>query len=57
MNEHQKGAIEKAKVAFFRALEIGVPEEILMESMREASIAYKTLPLLATARHKIILTT
>src|SRR5438094_7367739 len=55
--QQQKEAIKKAKVSFFRAMESGVPEESLIEFMREAATAYKTLPLLATARHRINLTT
>ncbi len=51
--QQQKEAIKKAKVAFFRALESGVPEESLIEFMREAATAYKTLPLLATGRQKV----
>jgi hypothetical protein len=57
VNQKQKRAIEKAKVAFFKALESGVPEGELIESIKQAATAYKTLPLLATARHKITLTT
>jgi hypothetical protein len=53
----QREAIEKAKVAFFKALESGVPEESLSEFTRDAATTYKTLPLLATARHRINLTT
>jgi glutamine amidotransferase-like uncharacterized protein len=55
--QQQKEAIEKVKVAFFRALESGVSGESLAESMRDVATTYKTLPLLATARHRINLTT
>lgn len=57
MTDQQKEAVQKAKVAFFKALDSGVPEELLIESVREAATAYKTLPLLATTRHKITVTT
>jgi hypothetical protein len=54
--QHEE-VIRKAKVAYFRALENGMSEESLNELMREAATAYKTLPLLATGRHEINLTT